>query len=137
MSAEIADPEAKTRVLIVDDEEDVVRPLAFRLGVEGFEVMLEPDGELGYQTAVSKLPDIILLDVMMPGIDGVTLCRLLKERAETQHIPIVMLTAKTTMGDVENAFAAHADDYVGKPFEWQELLGKMHRALAGAAPSAL
>jgi len=131
----VADQEAKLRVLIVDDEEDVVRPLAFRLGVEGFEVMLEPDGELGYQTAVSKLPDIILLDVMMPGMDGVTLCRLLKERAETQHIPIVMLTAKTTMGDVENAFSAQADDYVGKPFEWQELLGKMHRALAGATPA--
>ena len=130
------DKQAKTRVLIVDDEEDVVRPLAFRLGVEGFEVMLEPDGELGYQTAASKLPDIILLDVMMPGMDGVTVCRLLKENAETQHIPIVMLTARTTMGDVENAFGAHADDYVAKPFEWEELLGKMHRALAGATPPA-
>lgn len=124
----------KTRILIVDDEEDVVRPVAFRLGVEGFDVLIEPDGELGYQTAISELPDLILLDVMMPRIDGVTLCRLLKERAETRHIPIVMLTAKTMMGDVENAFAAHADDYVSKPFEWEELLGKMLRALAGATP---
>ena len=116
-------------VLVVDDEEDVVRPLAFRLGVEGFNVLLEPDGELGYRTALAEKPDLILLDIMMPGIDGLELCRVLKQNVETRRIPIVMLTARTLMGDVERAFAVHADDYVAKPFDWPELLGKIRRAL--------
>ena len=120
----------RLKILIVDDEEDVVKPIAFRLDNQGFEVLMEPDGDLGFQTAVAELPDLILLDIMMPGIDGLTLCQILKQRADTSHIPIIMLTAKTTMGDVEKAFAANADDYVSKPFEWQELFGKINRALA-------
>ncbi len=123
------------RILIVDDEEDVVRPIAFRLGIQGFEVLMEPDGELGFDTAVNELPDLILLDIMMPGIDGVTLCQVLKERDDTRNIPIIMLTAKSTMGDVEKAFAARADDYISKPFEWQELWGKINRCLATRASS--
>lgn len=117
------------RILIVDDEEDVIRPLAFRLGMEGFDVLIEPDGESGFETAVAETPDLILLDMMMPGIDGIALCEILKERSDTGSIPIIMVTARTTMGDVERAFAVRADDYVGKPFEWSELLGKVHRAL--------
>ena len=124
--------ERKT-ILIVDDEEDVVRPIAFRLEMQGFEVMLEPDGELGFQSAVENQPDLILLDIMMPGIDGWSLCTVLKERHDTAHIPIIMLTARTTMGDVEKAFAAKADDYVSKPFEWIELHGKINRCLAQGA----
>ncbi len=120
----------KLKILIVDDEEDVVKPIAFRLDIQGFEVLMEPDGDHGFQTAVAELPDLILLDIMMPGIDGLTLCQILKQRADTSHIPIIMLTAKTTMGDVEKAFAANADDYVSKPFEWQELFGKINRCLA-------
>jgi DNA-binding response OmpR family regulator len=125
--------ETKQTILIVDDEEDVVRPLAFRLGVEGYDVLMEPDGELGYQTAVNEMPNIILLDIMMPGIDGITLCKILKDKPETAHIPIIMLTARTTIGDVEKAFEVRADDYVGKPFEWPELFGKINRALARRA----
>jgi DNA-binding response OmpR family regulator len=116
-------------ILIVDDEEDVVRPIAFRLNVQGYEVLLEPDGELGFETAVAAHPDLILLDIMMPGLDGLSLCEILKTRDDTGHIPIIMVTAKTTVGDVEKAFAAKADDFVAKPFEWQELLGKINRCL--------
>ncbi|MEZ5365923.1 MAG: response regulator [Bryobacterales bacterium] len=123
----------KQSILIVDDEEDVVRPLAFRLGVQGYDVLMEPDGEQGYHTALRETPDVILLDVMMPGIDGITLCRMLKQAPETAHIPVIMLTARTTIGDVEKAFAVNADDYVGKPFEWPELSGKINRALARLA----
>jgi DNA-binding response OmpR family regulator len=122
-----------TRVLIVDDEEDVVKPVAFRLEMEGFDVLMEPDGEHGFQTAISERPDLILLDIMMPGIDGLTLCGILKEREDTRHIPIIILTAKTTVGDVEKAFAAKANDYIAKPFEWPELFGKINRCLAGEA----
>ena len=120
----------KVKILIVDDEEDVVKPIAFRLDIQGFKVLMEPDGDHGFQTAIAELPDLILLDIMMPGIDGLTLCQILKQRADTSHIPIIMLTAKTTMGDVEKAFAANADDYVSKPFEWKELFGKINRCLA-------
>ena len=121
--------EAQT-ILIVDDEEDVVKPIIFRLEMQGFDVLVEADGETGFQTALAEMPGLILLDIMMPGIDGLTLCQILKKRPDTSHIPIIMLTAKTTMGDVEKAFAAKADDYVAKPFEWQELFGKIHRCLA-------
>lgn len=114
-------------VLIVDDEQDIVRPLAFRLEMEGFRVMLEPNGQLGYERALMEQPDLILLDVMMPGLDGITVCRMLKEREETALVPIIMVTAKTTVGDVEAAFAAHADDYISKPFEWAKLYSKICR----------
>jgi DNA-binding response OmpR family regulator len=122
--------EQSPTILIVDDEEDVVRPIAFRLSVQGFQVLLEPDGELGFETAVKEHPDLIVLDIMMPGIDGLSLCEILKGREDTKNIPIIMLTAKTTVGDVEKAFAARADDFVAKPFEWPELLGKINRCLA-------
>ena len=89
--------EAQT-ILIVDDEEDVVKPIIFRLEMQGFDVLMEADGETGFQTALAEMPDLILLDIMMPGIDGLTLCQILKERPDTAHIPIIMLTAKTTMG---------------------------------------
>lgn len=129
-------PTHKPTVLIVDDEEDVVRPLAFRMSVLGFDVLLEPDGEHGYETATQEIPDVILLDIMMPGIDGITLCKVLKEHEDTRHIPILMLTARTLLGDVEAAFAADADDYISKPFEWDELFGKVNRALARKAAAA-
>lgn len=115
--------------MIVDDEQDIVRPLVFRLEVEGYQIALEPNGQLGYHRAVAERPDIILLDVMMPGIDGVTLCRMLKETEATRDIPIIMVTAKSMMGDVEAAFDAQADDYVSKPYEWAELHQKMRKLL--------
>jgi DNA-binding response OmpR family regulator len=87
-----------TRILIIEDEEDVVQPVAFRLEMQGYEVLMEPDGELGFQTATTELPDLILLDVMLPGIDGLTLCGILKEREDTRMIPIIVLTARTTIG---------------------------------------
>jgi DNA-binding response OmpR family regulator len=126
-------PSSPGSVLIVDDEQDIVRPLAFRLEVEGFQVASEPDGQLGYDRAVTDMPDIILLDVMMPGIDGVTLCRMLKEEKSTQRIPIIMVTAKSRMGDVEAAFTAHADDYVSKPYEWAQLHLKILKLLGQAS----
>lgn len=122
-------PSSSGSVLIVDDEQDIVRPLAFRLEVEGFRITLEPNGRLGYDRAVAELPDIILLDVMMPGIDGVSLCRMLKQEEATRRIPIIMLTAKSRIGDVEAAFDAHADDYVSKPYEWAELHQKIRKLL--------
>jgi CheY-like chemotaxis protein len=67
---------------------------------------------------------------MMPGIDGLSLCEILKTREDTADIPIIILTAKATMGDVEKAFAVRADDFVAKPFEWPELFGKINRCLA-------
>ena len=121
--------EQRPKILLVDDEEDVVRPIAFRLGAEGFETLLEPNGELGYQTAIDERPDLILLDIMMPGIDGIALCRILKSRRDTGGIPVIMLTARSRMGDVEEAFSVAADDFITKPFEWEELLGKVNRAL--------
>jgi DNA-binding response OmpR family regulator len=120
----------RTTILIVDDEEDVLRPIAYRLEMQGCNVLREFDGERGLQTALAKRPDLILLDIMMPGMDGLALCSMLKQREDTRAIPIIILTAKTTVEDVEAAFKWGADDYVAKPFEWDELNGKINRCLA-------
>ncbi len=126
MSSELQNGAGKA-VLIIDDEPDVARPIAFRLEMSGFEVVVEPDGQLGYERAVNTRPDIVLLDVMMPGLDGIEVCRMLKRNSATRGIPVVMVTAKTTAGDVEAAFDAEASDYVSKPFEWAELRAKIDR----------
>jgi len=119
-------------VLIIDDEEDVVTSLAFRFSAEGYQAMVEPNGQLGLQTALDEEPDVILLDVMMPGLDGFTVLKMLRDRPQTRDTPIIMLTTKSMMRDVERAFADDASDYVTKPFDWERLLNKVERLIASA-----
>lgn len=116
-------------ILIIDDEEDVVAALAFRFGSAGYDAMFEPNGQLGFQTAIDSRPNLILLDVMMPGLDGFEVLRMLRARDETRNTPIIMLTTKSMMRDVEQAFADDADDYITKPFDWDRLLNKVERLI--------
>lgn len=118
------------RILVVDDILPNRKLLEAKLTAEYFDVLLASDGPTAIAIAKEQLPDLILLDVMMPGLDGFSLCEILKTRDDTNDIPIIMVTAKTTVGDVEKAFAVKADDFVAKPFEWQELFGKINRCLA-------
>jgi CheY-like chemotaxis protein len=122
------------RILIVDDEKYIRNILDFSLGGEGFEVITAENGEEALTKSVDLHPDLIVLDVMMPKIDGFEVCRALKTKSDTKDIPIVILTAKDRDEDREKGQAAGVDRYMTKPFSpgrlvdlVQELLGmKQH-----------
>ena len=91
---------AGEHILVVDDEEDILELLRYTLGREGYRVTCETTGEGALTSARSKLPDLVVLDLMLPGVDGLEVCRLLKRDAKTEHIPITMLTAKGEESDI-------------------------------------
>jgi two-component system alkaline phosphatase synthesis response regulator PhoP len=107
---------AKDRVLVVDDEEDILELIQYNLSKEGYEVATSASGEQALQQARATLPDLVLLDLMLPGVDGLDVCRLLKSDRRTAHIPIIMLTARTEEADVVTGLELGADDYITKPF---------------------
>lgn len=119
----------KKRILIVDDERDIVETIQFRLEVEGFECLVAYDGEEAFLKAKRENPDLILLDIMLPKINGYQMCRLLKSEQEYSHIPIIMLTAKTQESDKFWGKESGADDYVTKPFEMEKLVQIIHEYL--------
>jgi len=106
----------KERILVVDDEEDILELVRYNLSKEGYDVACAASGEAALQQARKALPDLILLDLMLPGVGGLDVCRLLKGDQRTAHIPIIMLTAKTEESDVVLGLEMGADDYITKPF---------------------
>jgi CheY-like chemotaxis protein len=119
----------KKRILFVEDEPDQVMMISLRLAKNGYEVISSTDGEEGLKKAVAEQPDLILLDVIMPGIDGLEVCRRLKKDPATRHIPVISTTA-AGVDDIEHqCFAAGADDCVRKPYDSSELLAKIQRFL--------
>jgi len=119
----------KKRILIVDDEKDIVEPIQFRLEVEGFECLVANDGEEALLKAKRENPDLILLDIMLPKINGYKISRLLKFDESYKHIPIIMLTARAQKTDIELGEKTGADEYVTKPFEMDELVGLVKKYL--------
>jgi DNA-binding response OmpR family regulator len=119
----------KKRILIVDDEEDIVEPIQFRLEVEGYECLVANDGEEALLRAKRENPDLILLDIMLPKINGYKICRLLKFDESYKHIPIIMLTARAQKTDIELGEKTGADEYVTKPFEMDELVALVKKYL--------
>lgn len=120
------------KILVVDDEENIRKLVKYNLILDGFEVVLAVDGKDGLDKAISEKPDLILLDIMMPEIDGLEVCSRLKKNPETRDIPIFMLSAKGQMQDLEDAYEMGADNYITKPFDVEKLseiimfkLGKM------------
>lgn len=111
------------KVLIVEDEPLIVKVLAIRLEGLGYKVATAMDGEEGLAAVKKEKPDLVILDIGLPRIDGNTLCELIKAAPDTRHTKVIMLTGKRLMGDMENSFSAGADFYVNKPYEWQRLLG--------------
>ncbi|CAN5434259.1 hypothetical protein BH23ACT9_BH23ACT9_20730 [soil metagenome] len=128
------------RILVVDNEVDIRRFVEVNLRLEGFEVIVASDGAEALQKAFESTPSLVLLDVMMPGIDGIEVCRRLRADPRTSHIPVILLTAKSMTVDKVVGLAAGADDYVLKPFDPMELVARvrtvMRRAsdLRGASP---
>jgi two-component system, cell cycle response regulator DivK len=113
------------RILYVEDNEDNVYMLSQRLKKHGFEVIVASDGEQGIETAHRERPDLILMDLGLPSLDGWSAARLLKEAPETRLIPIIALSAHTMPGDRERALAAGCDEYDSKPVDFERLLAKM------------
>ncbi len=124
--------EGGEKVLVVDDDFDIARYVELNLSLEGFSVHVAHDGEEAVATAQALRPDAVLLDVMMPGLDGYEVCRRLRSNARTSHCAIIMLTAKSLSADTVLGLTAGADDYISKPFDPPELVARVRAALRRA-----
>jgi DNA-binding response OmpR family regulator len=122
-------PPTRKKVLIVDDEKDIVDLVAYNLGRNGYDTLTASDGNDALDSASKNSPDLIILDLMLPGIDGMEVARRLKSDAKTASIPIVMLTAKGEETDVVVGLTLGADDYVTKPFSMKVLLARVSSVL--------
>jgi DNA-binding response OmpR family regulator len=116
-------------VLVADDDPDILALVRFRLERDGYEVISAPDGETALDLAMARTPDLAVLDVMMPRLDGYEVTRRLREHGPTTTIPIILLTARVQEPDLERGFEAGADDYVTKPFSPQALGERVQAAL--------
>ncbi len=120
---------SKAKILVVDDEEDILELVRHHLNREGYEVRCAASGEQALQSATAESVDLIILDLMLPGIDGLEVARRLKNDARTQHIPILMLTAKGEESDVVTGLELGADDYVTKPFSPRILIARARASI--------
>jgi DNA-binding response OmpR family regulator len=119
-----------TAILVADDDVDIRDLVAFKLEQAGYDVTAVDDGLTALTAARLGSPDLVLLDVMMPGLSGIDVCRELRGDPLTAKLPIILLTARAQEGDVEVGFGAGADDYVVKPFSPRELLTRVEAVLA-------
>jgi two-component system, OmpR family, alkaline phosphatase synthesis response regulator PhoP len=120
---------SRGRVLVVDDEPDLVRVLEFGLRASGYIVESASDGQEGLKKAREIKPDVILLDLMLPKLDGYKVCRLLKFDDRFKHIPIIILSARTQEGDQALALEMGANRFVTKPYDFSEILGYIETLL--------
>lgn len=114
-----------SRILIIEDERSLTDVLTYNLKREGFETLVAHDGQEGLRKAQLQLPDLIVLDLMLPQLDGLEVCRQLRASERTRHIPILMLTAKAEETDQVVGFSLGADDYVTKPFSVKVLIQRL------------
>jgi len=121
------------KVLIADDEPNIVTSLEYLMQKSGYEVQVARNGDEALALVETFLPDVVLLDVMMPRKSGYEVCQQIRERAEWQHIKIVMLSAKGREAEVNKGLSLGADSYVTKPFSNQELIATIDELLAGGA----
>lgn len=119
----------KGKVLIIDDEPDIVETLTFMLEARNYDVVTAFDGAEGLVKVKTEKPDVALLDIMMPGMDGYTVCNKLKSNKDTKSLPIIMLTAKGENEAVLKAHKSGADDYIVKPFSLPTLVSKLNKLL--------
>jgi DNA-binding response OmpR family regulator len=119
----------KKRILVVDDEEDILSVLKFRLEANGYEVLSASDGQEGIDKARAEKPDLVILDLMLPKLDGYKVCRMLKMNESYKTIPVVIFTAKTQEKNEYAGKETMADAYIAKPFESEMLLKKIKELL--------
>ena len=124
---------SKGKVLVVDDEIYIVHILDFSLGMEGYEVITALDGEQALERMESDRPDLVVLDIMMPKLDGYEVCRTIKSNPASRHIPVILLSAKGRNVDQKMGFDVGADDYITKPFSPRKLVERINQLLGQAA----
>ncbi len=117
------------QILIIEDEKDIVELIRYNLSQEGFNVSAAFTGEEGLILARENMPDLVLLDLMLPGLDGLEVCKALKTDSKTRHVPVVMLTAKGEEADIVIGLEMGADDYMTKPFSPRVLLARLKAVL--------
>ena len=127
---------SRERILVVDDEEDLLELVNYNLSREGFRVECVASGEAALAAARKSLPDLIVLDLLLPNVDGLEICRRLKGDDKTRHIPIIMLTAKSAESDMVSGLELGADDYMTKPFSPRVLLARIKAILRRKAKQA-
>jgi two-component system alkaline phosphatase synthesis response regulator PhoP len=123
---------SKGTILVIDDEKDLIELVRYNLRSEGFEVLAARDGESGVREALDRRPDLVLIDLMLPGIDGLEVCHRLRADERTSRIPLIMLTAKSSEADRIVGLELGADDYVTKPFSPRELAARVKAVLRRA-----
>jgi two-component system phosphate regulon response regulator PhoB len=119
----------KKKILVVDDEEDILELVRYNLSREGYEVLCASSGEDGLEAAKKEIPDLIVLDLMLPGIDGLEVARILKSNNSTKNIPVIMLTAKGEEADIVTGLELGADDYITKPFSPRIMIARVRAVL--------
>ncbi len=123
----------RKRILVVEDDQDILSLIEWHLKAEGYQPLIEKDGQRGLDVALREKPDLIVLDLMLPSLDGLEICKVLKKNEATEHIPVIMLTAKGEEIDRIIGFELGADDYMVKPFSPRELLLRIKVIIRRAA----
>ena len=120
---------AKENILVVEDEEDIQELVSYNLNREGYVTICVGTGEEGLEKIRQTMPDLVLLDLMLPGLDGLRVCKILKNDTKTAHIPIIMVSAKGEEADIVAGLEMGADDYITKPFSTKVLIARVRSVL--------
>jgi len=124
----------KGTVLIIDDEKDLIELVRYNLEKEGFDVIAATDGQAGLEVVKKHRPDLVMLDLMMPGLDGLQVCQRLRADPRMGRVPVIMLTAKATEADRVVGLELGADDYITKPFSPREVVARVKAVLRRSSP---
>jgi len=119
----------KNKILVIEDDDDILELIKYNLTKEGYQVISTASGEYGLNLAKTEKPDLLVLDLMLPGMDGLEVCKQLKADMATSHIPIIMATAKGEESDIVTGLELGADDYITKPFSPKVLIARIRACL--------
>lgn len=125
----IEEESAMSKILMIEDEKNILKSVAMYLEGHGYTVLVADCGLTGIKEAEQNIPDLIILDLVLPDIDGYTVCKTLREHPKTSEIPILIMSAKSQQNDIDKAFKSGANDYITKPFEPQVLIETINKVM--------